>query len=635
MKFFSLSSAERFTLPIRDARRFTFSARFAAIFVGSAALFAPRVLAQPENAPQTPTAAPLPTATPAPAPLAKPPVITAYVAVKPRIEIIQGRTMVPLSLLSDGLGASTGAVAKNRWRILFFGRSVDVFAYQRGALFGNQTRTLPLAPILRGQTLYVPWQPLADYFGITWRVLAPVKNPNPKIKTPPAAPKMLLQYPAAYVTDVRHSVDTKRARVVIDLSAPTRITATQDGASVRFSFAAARVPGVPAEEKIGDYLVSRGMMSSGNWRANFTLKLNYAAPVRWYTEGNPARLVIDVEKLFEEKNSRAIGGGLSLTQIRKGTTRGPVKMYVVCRVDPQDGWRIRVAPGGYGVLQRARTSHIAARQNAIVGINGGFFAYDGAAVGAVLVNGEWLRLPWRGRTALGFKPDGTARIDNLQASSQVTFSTGLVVPVRDLNGWPDKGTVSAMTRRLGTSYTLRPDEIAAVVVNGVVVSKPGGGLVPIPANGFTLVANGLGARRVLAGVQRGQRASLKTRAIGWEGFTTAIGAGPRLVRNGGIDVTATQENFREDVRLGPGPRTAFGLDKNGRYIICVVDGRQPFRSVGLTLSEMAATMIKLGAVDAINLDGGGSTAMTVKNRVVNSPSDGYERSVSNALLVSR
>ena len=610
--------------------------RFRLMLLASLALLsafsAQRVLAQPDTTPQNPTAVPAPTATPVPLP--KPPIVTAYVDVKPRLEIVQGRTMVPLSLLSDGLGASTGSVAKNRWRILFFGRSVDVFAYQQGALFDGQTRTLPIAPILRGQTLYVPWQPLADYFGITWRVLAPTKNPNPKIKTPPAAPKMLLQYSAAYVTNVRHSVDAKRARVVIDLSAPTRITATQDGASVRFSFAAARVPGVAAEEKIGDYLVSRGLMQSGNWRADFTLKLNYAAPVRWYTEGNPARLVIDVEKLFEEKNSRAIGGGLSLTQIRKGTPRGPVKMYVV-RVDPQDGWRIRVAPGGYGVLQRARTSKIAARQNAIVGINGGFFAYDGAAVGAVLVNGEWLRLPWRGRTALGFKPDGTARIDNLQASSQVTFSTGLVVPVRDLNGWPDKGTVSAMTRRLGASYTLRADEIAVVVVNGVVVSKPGGGLVPIPANGFTLVANGVGARRVLAGVQRGQRASLKTRAIGWDGYTTAIGAGPRLVRNGGIDVTASQENFREDVRLGPGPRTAFGLDKDGRYIICVVDGRQPFRSVGLTLNEMAATMIKLGAVDAINLDGGGSTSMTVKNRVVNSPSDGYERSVSNAVLVSR
>jgi exopolysaccharide biosynthesis protein len=134
---------------------------------------------------------------------------------------------------------------------------------------------------------------------------------------------------------------------------------------------------------------------------------------------------------------------------------------------------------------------------------------------------------------------------------------------------------------------------------------------------------------------RGQAATLKTRALGWEGFTNAIGAGPRLVRNGTIDVTALQENFREDVRVGAGPRTAFGLDKYGRYIICVVDGRQPFRSVGLTLTEMAATMQKLGAVNALNLDGGGSTSMAVKNRVINSPSDGYERSVSNALLVSR
>jgi len=70
----------------------------------------------------------------------------------------------------------------------------------------------------------------------------------------------------------------------------------------------------------------------------------------------------------------------------------------------------------------------------------------------------------------------------------------------------------------------------------------------------------------------------------------------------------------------------------------VVDGRQKF-SRGYTMVEMANMMIDLGADDALNLDGGGSTTMVAKKSdgttgVVNSPSDGFQRSVANALEVT-
>jgi len=372
---------------------------------------------------------------------------------------------------------------------------------------------------------------------------------------------------------------------------------------------------------------------SGDWRATITVRLSYSAPVRWFTIGSPPRLVVDLQRLFEEKSTRPIGGGLALTKIRKGTAHGPVQMYVV-RADPREGWRLRVASGGYSVLQRGRPSRIASRHKALVAVNGGFFAYDGAAVGALLVDGEWLRLPWKGRTAVGFRPDGTARIDNLQARATCRFSGGLSIPVRDLNGWPDKGSVSALTRRFGNFYRLRSGEMAVVVKNGVVVAKPGGGAVAVHANGFTLIASG-GARPWLNKVARGQRAKLDVQSIGWDGFTTALGGGPRLLERGRVEVTALQEAFRADVRVGLGPRTALGLDREGRYIIAVVDGRQKYHSTGMTLTELAYTMQKLGAVEAMNLDGGGSTALAVRSRVVNRPSDGSERSVSNALLVMR
>jgi exopolysaccharide biosynthesis protein len=444
---------------------------------------------------------------------------------------------------------------------------------------------------------------------------------------------LLLQYPAAYIKGVRHSVSRERTRVTVDLSNATRIVAAQNGLDVQFHLAGARGPNVPTITKVNDYLVPRAVTRSGDWRAVVSVRLNYSAPVRWFTVGNPPRLVIDLQRLFEEKSTKPIEGGLALTKIRKGTGHGPVQMYVV-RVDPRDGWRVRIASGGASVLQRARPSRIASRHKALVAVNGGFFAYDGAAVGALLIDNEWIRLPWKGRTAIGFRPDGTARISNLQARATAQFGSGLNISVRDLNGWPDKGYVTALTRRFGNYYQLRSGEMAVAIKDGFVVAKPGGGGVNIHPDGFTLIASGA-ARPWLDKVQRGQRASLKIQSVGWEGFTTALGGGPRLLNNGRIEVTAIQEAFRADVRIGLGPRTALGIDRQGRYIIAVVDGRQKFHSTGLTLTEMAYTMQKLGAVNALNLDGGGSTVLAVRSRVVNKPSDGSERSVSNALLVMR
>lgn len=89
------------------------------------------------------------------------------------------------------------------------------------------------------------------------------------------------------------------------------------------------------------------------------------------------------------------------------------------------------------------------------------------------------------------------------------------------------------------------------------------------------------------------------------------------------------------------PRTAVGYSKNGRFFfIVVVDGRQPFYSEGITLAELAELMVELGAHDAMNLDGGGSSTLVIrgadgKPRILNSPIDQYipgrERPVANHL----
>ena len=114
----------------------------------------------------------------------------------------------------------------------------------------------------------------------------------------------------------------------------------------------------------------------------------------------------------------------------------------------------------------------------------------------------------------------------------------------------------------------------------------------------------------------------------------ALTAGPMLLAGGAMQ-SWTLKQARH-------PRTAFGISADRRRAwMVVVDGRQPPWSVGATLEEMAAIFRRLGASDAVNLDGGGSTAMVVSDgagpRVVNSPIHsgvpGRERPVANHLGV--
>ena len=564
---------------------------------------------------QTPASAII-TPTPVPTPL-PPPLMRAFFKSSPHPIVANGHSLMPLSFFSDNLGASVGRIEKTRYQVLYFGRQIDFWIGQRAARINGQAVTLPVRPRIVGKEVFVPLQPFCEALGV--RIQATDK---PFV--------FLATFQAATVQSVRSTVHGDRVRTVITFSNPTRVTATIGRTGARFRFAGARAEGVPETQRVSDYLVTQTRLRSGNWDADFGVQMNYAAPIQWYSLGFPARLVIDSQRLFEETSTQN-EAGLSLTRIRRGTGHGPVQMWAV-KLDPRDGWRVRVEPAGYSVMQRARPSRLAARKRAVVAINGGFFAYDGAAVGAMLVGGEWIRLPWGGRTALGFDDNGRAHIGNLQTQALVRFGSGAKLPVRDLNGWPDKGRITALTRRFGTFYKLTAGEMAVVVSGGAVVSRPGGGGLSIPNDGFVLVASGA-ARPFLEKIALGERASLGVQALGWPKITTALGGGPRLVRGGKIDIRP--ENFRSDVTDGTGPRTAFGIDKYGRYILLIADGRQRYYSTGLTLGELAATMQKLGAIEAMNFDGGGSTAMAVKGKIVNRPSDGTERSVSNALLVMR
>ncbi len=81
------------------------------------------------------------------------------------------------------------------------------------------------------------------------------------------------------------------------------------------------------------------------------------------------------------------------------------------------------------------------------------------------------------------------------------------------------------------------------------------------------------------------------------------------------------------------PRTAVGQLECGSLLFIVIDGRQPGWSRGITINDLRDLFIERGAVNAYNLDGGGSSAMIYEGRVLNRPSDGRLRLVANNIIV--
>jgi hypothetical protein len=188
---------------------------------------------------------------------------------------------------------------------------------------------------------------------------------------------------------------------------------------------------------------------------------------------------------------------------------------------------------------------------------------------------------------------------------------------------------STRTNQFGVEVTVAGDVVQVVA--------DGRGNSQIPPGGYVLSGHGRGRAALLAVFRAGDRAVLRTRLAPagadprWETARQVIGGGPRLLANGQF---VGGEGFRPSFTDRRHPRTAIGRLADGRILLLVVGGRQPYHSLGMTLVELAMLMRRLGATDALNLDGGGSTTLVVRGVVVNLPSDETgERPVGDVVLV--
>lgn len=131
------------------------------------------------------------------------------------------------------------------------------------------------------------------------------------------------------------------------------------------------------------------------------------------------------------------------------------------------------------------------------------------------------------------------------------------------------------------------------------------------------------------------------RALSWNSFRFIVGGTPVLIRDGLKIVDFSLEKTQESFLLKRHARSSVGIKENGHWVFVVVDRSFPWYSVGMTMDELASFMLSLGCIEALNLDGGGSSTMCVDNKVVNYSFGDIEegfgfrmnRKVSDAILL--
>ncbi len=345
--------------------------------------------------------------------------------------------------------------------------------------------------------------------------------------------------------------------------------------------------------------------------------------------------------------TRSLFPGVTYESSVQFTPHGPVSLHILRGPRPVGLYRLRTVLANETVLREERLSSMQRRlagQATMAGVNGDFSRIaDGHPSGILLRDGVLVTPPSPGRSSLGVMLDGTLDI------RRVTFvgtwrGSGQRKTFGELNDAPSRNGVALFTTDWGQA-TPRIAGSVAVVLSGFPAAVPNADIVapvaavvpdgPVPLASGTAVLVARGSAAALLQRDAPVGTSVRLRLVldpQWSEVSDAVGGGPVLVQDGKV-VFRADEAFTVQQLVPRHPRTAVGQLADGRLILVVADGRQPGYSVGLTTFEMALTMRRLGAVRAMQLDGGGSSTMAFDGKVLNSPSDGRERPVSTALLL--
>jgi hypothetical protein len=367
----------------------------------------------------------------------------------------------------------------------------------------------------------------------------------------------------------------------------------------------------------------------------------YAAPARPPSLGEPELVATGIE-LYRLSDPALL------------SPPGPIAAQLL-RLDP-GRVDLRLVLAQDAVLGLETVPDMATRSGAIAAINGGFFLPTGEPAGLLKIDGELVSEVASPRGAVALAAAGFGRtprlvFDQVSASVEVDLGSGKTrrtVPVDAIDTVRAPGALVLFTPRFWTDTRTPCDGGTEFIFDGhplvLAERRVAACAAAIPRHGAVVAAGpGVPAERI-AGLAVGTRARPRavyhplngTKPSDWDAAPTIVGglgllaAGGRLVKDWG------PEQPRDGFTTERHPRTVIGTAGDGRIWLVTVDGRNKALSLGMSFAELQALVTRVGLVNALNLDGGGSTTMVVRGAVVNHPSDATgPRRVSDAIIVQR
>jgi hypothetical protein len=326
---------------------------------------------------------------------------------------------------------------------------------------------------------------------------------------------------------------------------------------------------------------------------------------------------------------------------------GPLVLHMLLGPRPDGLYAVRPVLSNNLVTGRETVTSMQrrlSRRATLAGVNGDFFGWSMGYPSGIYLRKDVLATgPLRGRSSLGIGLDGLLRIGRVrlagtwraegaelgrrlsQFNRPLPTASGFSLFVPSWGARTPSASYAREAILTGVSRTFPNRDRTARVVK--VVRGSGH---RVPAGGAVLQARGPDRRTLVAEARPDTTLTFR---LGldpwWEGVADALGGGPVLVR-GGVPVYDAGEwfsSYQLDIRH---PRTAVGQLADGRLLLVVADGRSSL-SWGLTNRQLADEMVRLGAVEAMALDAGGSSTMAFNGSVLNRPSDGSERAVADSL----
>lgn len=434
---------------------------------------------------------------------------------------------------------------------------------------------------------------------------------------------------AAPVTSVRSSVSAARVRLVLDSSEPIKYTAAKNG--LQLTVALPEGTALRQLPQVKDSVIKAvSLPIKAKKQAQLVIDLNKDCQYKIYPLKGPDRLVIDIYRIPISRRTTQLAGGVTYTYAQEELNGRPLVSYLVS-VAPTARLQLRPFSAAGMYNGRGSVAKQAAQRGLVAAINASYFDTDGWVIGNVKDKENFVAMDSTPRSGYVASESEQQIVRDLAYTGTLSLPDGRLLTLKGMNRARIANDLVLFNAYYAASTKTNQFGREVKIKNGRVVAISTAGNMPIEADSVVISGHGVNAD-ALASLRLGDHVTL-TQTLGntlADAATTVVSGGPLLVENGSVHVRTAEEQIAPDIARGRAPRTALGLKKDGTLLLLVVDGRSS-ASAGLTLTELAQYLVKLGAVSAVNYDGGGSSEMVINGKIVNNPSDGRERAVSIGL----